>query len=540
MPSVLVLGAGKIGGAIVDLLDDSGDYTVTVADQSEEFLALIPGERAKTVPVDVADPASLAAAADGYDYIISALPFFLNPAVARVARQVGAHYFDLTEDIATTRAVREVADGAATAFVPQCGLAPGFISITAYDLAKRFDRLRDVRMRVGALPQFPVDTLKYNLTWSTDGLINEYCNPCESIRDGRVTEVLPLEGLESFSLDGVDYEAFNTSGGLGTLAETLEGQVDRLEYKTVRYPGHCDVMKMLLEDLRLKDRRDLLKDVLESSVPITHQDVVLIFVTVSGWRESRLTQETYAKKIYAKDVAGRLMSAIQITTAAGVCAMVDLHASGQLPASDFVRQEDATPRCLPDQPVWLPVRLAADTSVRPEEGGESPALLACELLPRDPRNAGHPGDAHACRCGHCPRICGRHRCPVRQLSTRRTTNAHHDLRPGLTCELSLTTFPSCPKRHPHERPPPSGAKRSSKRRLPSLPRVAMRAGQPMRSPAAPASHSRISSDCSAQRRSSSSPLSSDAWPTSMNVSSPRRKASAAPPLSARWDRVTRR
>ncbi len=342
MPSVLVLGAGKIGGAIVDLLDDSGDFTVTVADQSQEFLALIPGERATTVSVDVADPAALAAAADGYDYLISALPFFLNPSVARVARQVGAHYFDLTEDIATTRAVREVAAGAATAFVPQCGLAPGFISITAYDLAKRFERLRDVRMRVGALPQFPVDTLKYNLTWSTDGLINEYCNPCESIRDGRVTEVLPLEGLESFSLDGVDYEAFNTSGGLGTLAETLEGQVDRLDYKTVRYPGHCDVMKMLLEDLRLKDRRDLLKDVLESSVPITHQDVVLIFVTVSGWRESRLTQETYAKKVYAKDVAGRLMSAIQITTAAGVCAMVDLHASGQLPASGFVRQEDAT------------------------------------------------------------------------------------------------------------------------------------------------------------------------------------------------------
>ena len=151
-------------------------------------------------------------------------------------------------------------------------------------------------MRVGALPQFPVDTLKYNLTWSTDGLINEYCNPCEAIREGRLAEVLPLEGLESFSLDGVDYEAFNTSGGLGTLCETLDGKVDRLDYKTVRYPGHRDVMKMLLEDLRLRDRRELLKDVLERSIPITHQDVVLIFVTVSGWRDARLTQETYAKQ----------------------------------------------------------------------------------------------------------------------------------------------------------------------------------------------------------------------------------------------------
>ena len=341
MRRLLVLGAGKIGGAIVDLLGASGDWEVTVADQTREFLALIPEDRARREQVDVADPTALTTLVQGHEYVISALPFFLNPTVARVCRDVGAHYFDLTEDVATTRVVREVAEGAATAFVPQCGLAPGFISIAAFDLAKRFDRLRDVRMRVGALPQYPLDTLKYNLTWSTDGLINEYCNPCEAIRDGRLVEMLPLEGLESFSLDGVDYEAFNTSGGLGTLCETLENKVDRLDYKTVRYPGHRDVMKMLLEDLRLRERRELLKDVLERSVPITHQDVVLIFVSVSGWRDARLTQETYAKKVYAHEVEGRLMSAIQLTTASGICTMVDLHARGQLPQSGFVRQEEA-------------------------------------------------------------------------------------------------------------------------------------------------------------------------------------------------------
>ena len=341
MRRVLVLGAGKIGGAIVDLLGATGDWEVTVADQKREFLELIDEERAARTLVDVSDVSVLAGLARGHDYLVSALPFFLNPDVARVARDVGAHYFDLTEDVATTRAVRAVADDADTAFIPQCGLAPGFISIAAADLASRFDRLREVRMRVGALPQFPIDTLKYNLTWSTDGLINEYCNPCEAIRDGRLTEVLPLEGLESLSLDGVDYEAFNTSGGLGTLCETLEGRVDRLDYKTVRYPGHREVMKMLLEDLRLRDRREILKDVLERSVPITHQDVVLIFVMVSGWRDARLTQETYARKVYAHEVGGRLMSAIQLTTAAGVCAMVDLHAKGSLPQQGFVRQEQA-------------------------------------------------------------------------------------------------------------------------------------------------------------------------------------------------------
>lgn len=336
---VLVLGAGKIGGAIVDLLAASGDYEITVADRDPAFLAMVAGERARLLQIDVSDAAALAGAARGMQAVLSALPFFLNPQVAKVARAAGAHYFDLTEDVETTRAVRALAEDSETAFMPQCGLAPGFISIVAYDLAKRFERLRDVHMRVGALPQFPVNALKYNLTWSTDGLINEYCNPCEAIYDGQPVEVMPLEGLERFSLDGIDYEAFNTSGGLGTLCETLSGRVESLNYKTVRYPGHCEIMKMLLEDLRLRERRTLLKDVLETAVPITHQDVVLIFVSVTGLRENRLTQESYAKKIYAKTVEGRLMSAIQITTAAGLCAVLDLHREGRLPAHGFLRQE---------------------------------------------------------------------------------------------------------------------------------------------------------------------------------------------------------
>ena len=208
-------------------------------------------------------------------------------------------------------------------------------------MSKKFDTLRDVQMRVGALPVYPTNALKYNLTWSTDGLINEYCNPCEAIIDGRLHETLALEEVEAFSLDGVAYEAFNTSGGLGTLCETLEGKVENLNYKTVRYPGHRDIVKMLVRDLRLGKRREILKDVLEESVPMTHQDVVLVFVTVSGMREGRLTQESFAKKIYSKTVGGKLYSAIQVTTAAGICAMVDMMREGTLPKTGFVRQEEA-------------------------------------------------------------------------------------------------------------------------------------------------------------------------------------------------------
>jgi saccharopine dehydrogenase-like NADP-dependent oxidoreductase len=243
--------------------------------------------------------------------------------------------------VESTRAVKRLAVDAQTAFTPQCGLAPGFISIVAADLARRFESVRSVAMRVGALPLYPSNALKYNLTWSTDGLINEYCNPCEAIHEGKLIEVLPLEELEAFSLDGIEYEAFNTSGGLGTLCETMAGKVETLNYKTVRYPGHRDIAKLLVQDLRLAHRRDILKDVLETAIPITTQDVVLVFVTVSGMREGRLTQETYARKVYSREIDGRLMSAIQITTAAGICAMLDLMLQGRLPDRGFVRQEQA-------------------------------------------------------------------------------------------------------------------------------------------------------------------------------------------------------
>jgi len=295
----------------------------------------------ETIHLDVADAVALAAALRGCHSVISALSFRFNPAVARAALGAGASYFDLTEDIDTARAIRGIAGGARAGqiFMPQCGLAPGFISVLAQHLTQSFDRLDAVHMRVGALPQFPSNALNYNLTWSTDGLINEYCNPCQAIHEGRAMELLPLEGLESFSLDGVRYEAFNTSGGLGTLCETLDGRVRELNYRTIRYVGHRDLMALLIDDLRLGRRRDLLKEILENAIPITFQDVVVVFCAVTGWRAGQLVQQSDARKIYSQTIDGHSWSAIQITTAAAVCAAVDLHVAGALPATGFVKQE---------------------------------------------------------------------------------------------------------------------------------------------------------------------------------------------------------
>jgi saccharopine dehydrogenase-like NADP-dependent oxidoreductase len=336
---VVLLGAGHIGQTIARLLQGSGDYQVTVVDKSAAALAKLAGAGVRTQVVDTEKPAALVAALRGHDAVINALPYHLATLAATQAREAGCHYFDLTEDVAATREIQRLAAGAPTAFMPQCGLAPGFIGIVAHHLAQQFDTLADVKMRVGALPAFPTNSLKYNLTWSVDGLINEYCHPCEAIRDGQTIEVLPLEGMEHFSLDGTEYEAFNTSGGLGTLCETLAGKARTLDYKSVRYPGHNALMRVLLEELQLKHDQETLKAILRKSVPTTMQDVVLVFVTVSGLRDGSLVQEVFARKIFADRSEANPLSAIQITTAAGICAAVDLFREGKLPQKGFIRQE---------------------------------------------------------------------------------------------------------------------------------------------------------------------------------------------------------
>jgi len=341
MKKIVVVGAGKIGSMIAQMLGGTGDYALTVVDRSSEQLARLE----TTVPVakvaaDITEPGRLEKILQGQFAVLSAAPYHATRRIAEAAKAAGAHYLDLTEDVASTRAVKELAKDAKTVFIPQCGLAPGFITIVAADLAAHFDELHDVRMRVGALPQFPSNALNYNLTWSTDGVINEYCEPCEAIVNGQRRETQPLEELEEFSLDGILYEAFNTSGGLGTLCETLNGKVRNLNYRTIRYPGHAAIMKALLNDLRLRDRRDLLKDILENSVPITLQDVVIVFVTVSGLKGGRLVQETYAHKIYAAPMGGQVRSAIQLTTAGGICAVLDMLAAGELRSAGLVKQEE--------------------------------------------------------------------------------------------------------------------------------------------------------------------------------------------------------
>ena len=342
---VALLGAGHIGQTIARLLHGSGDYEVTVFDISMRSLAALKAQGIATRQIDTESFRDMAPALRGHSILVNALPYHLAIPAAHMAMEAGCHYFDLTEDVAATKEIKKIAVDAKVAFMPQCGLAPGFIGIVAHHLTKSFETLHDVKMRVGALPEFPTNALKYNLTWSVDGLINEYCHPCEAIHDEVLIDALPLEGLEHFSLDGTEYEAFNTSGGLGTLCETLQGRVRNLDYKTVRYPGHRDLMQFLLRDLQLHSDQNQLKDIMRRSMPATMQDVVLVFVTVSGIKNGILVQEVFARKIFAQRDGAQSLSAIQITTAAGICAAVDLFRLGKLPQSGFIAQERVS---LPD------------------------------------------------------------------------------------------------------------------------------------------------------------------------------------------------
>ena len=343
MKRIAVIGAGKIGSTIAELLAMSGDYAVTLIDRDQQALDRMAEEIGGAVAgmaLDIDAEADLAVALAGHYAVLSAAPFHLTTKIAAAAFAAGAHYLDLTEDVASTRIVRDIARESPKAFIPQCGLAPGFVSIAAHAIASRFETLDCIRLRVGALPRYPDNALGYNLTWSTDGVINEYLQPCEAIVRGERRLMPALEECETLLIDGVAYEAFNTSGGLGSLCDTYAGRVRELNYRTMRYPGHAAIMKLLLRDLRLGERRAMLRSILEHALPATFQDVVVISVSVIGTRDGRLMQETLGRRVDHGLVGRRPRSAIQLTTAGSICAVLDLLAAGSLPQSGFVRQED--------------------------------------------------------------------------------------------------------------------------------------------------------------------------------------------------------
>lgn len=336
--AIAVVGGGKIGELIVAHL--SRFHPVSVYDINLKRAKECAERRAKAFKLNAKNAKELAKAFKDKTLVINSCPFFMNRHIARAAAKAGISYIDLSEDVTSSDEIEKRAQHVDGYFVPRCGIAPGFIQIIAGHLIKQFETVDNASLRVGALPVNPTNSLKYNLTWSTDGLINEYGNPCEALQGGEVKMLEPLEGYERLLMDGVEYEAFNTSGGLGTLARSMKGVAKNLTYKTLRYLGHRDLMKFLLFDLKLNEYRKILKDVLESAVPTTSEDHVVVLCCVEGKKNGILTQKTYSKTVRHGELLGRHWSAIQIITASSAASVAELVMKGKLPHKGFVRQEE--------------------------------------------------------------------------------------------------------------------------------------------------------------------------------------------------------
>jgi saccharopine dehydrogenase-like NADP-dependent oxidoreductase len=343
MRHIFIIGAGKIGTLIAVLLAKSNDFEITLADINEHPIHSITSSAPEIhfAHLDAQDSPAITAflKKNHIDAIVSSLPYYHNAAIARIAKELNLDYFDLTEDTESANITTELSRHVTSAFVPQCGLAPGFISIITHHLMQSFSSLETVKMRVGALPVNSSNALRYALTWSTDGLINEYGNSCHALENGELIRLSPLDDLEDIEIDGLIYEAFNTSGGIGTLAETYRGRVKSLNYKTIRYPGHCEKIRLLMNDLNLNQDRATLKRILENVIPRTQQDIVLVYASVTGHRDGQLIEKNYVKKFYSAELHGLQWSAIQLTTATSLCTVLDMVTSDRGKFRGLVRQE---------------------------------------------------------------------------------------------------------------------------------------------------------------------------------------------------------
>jgi saccharopine dehydrogenase (NAD+, L-lysine-forming) len=342
--SVLVIGLGKVGLLVATLLHENG-YSVTgVARHAIENVPF------NLLLADSSDTKQIEASLSQHQAIVSCLPYHLNLGVAIAAHAAGKHYFDLTEDVPTTKKIRELAKTSKGIMAPQCGLAPGFIGIAGSDLTKKMDKLRSIELRVGALPKHPRGLLGYAFNWSPEGVVNEYLNDCEVIQGGQRARVSAMGDLETIVIDGVQLEAFTTSGGLGTMCETFDGEVSLLNYKTIRYPGHCKLMRFFFNELHMRDRRELAGEILVNAKPPVKDDVVYIHAAIEGWEKDKLKRKEFVHSYHPKEIAGKEWNSISWTTAGSVCAVIELVSRGVLPDRGFLKQESIPLKSFFDTP----------------------------------------------------------------------------------------------------------------------------------------------------------------------------------------------
>jgi lysine 6-dehydrogenase len=356
----LVLGSGMMGRAIaLDLARSAGTALVTVADLDGErarSAAERIGAGAASAALDVADRASVAALMREHDCAVGAVSYRFNAELSEAAIAVGCHYCDLggnDQVLSRQRAMHDRAAECHTTVVPNCGLAPGLANILAARGAEEFDRIERLSLRVGGLPQRPKPPLNYQLVFSVEGLVNEYSGQAVVLRDGRITSVDAMTEVEHvrFPKPFGQLEAFHTSGGVSLLPEMFEGQIQTLDYKTLRYLGHCEQIRALMgaagpdaaATAGSAAGREAVLEFLRNELPVEGPDVVLLRVVIEGVRaDSRAVL-----RFESIDYSTPEMSAMMRTTAFPTSVIAQLLARG-----DIQRPGVWTPeQCVPLEPL---------------------------------------------------------------------------------------------------------------------------------------------------------------------------------------------
>lgn len=359
----LVLGAGKMGYAVAyDLIRGSKVEKVVVADSStenlKELVKRLPDEKIIPVELDVTNEEELAQLMAEIDVAVSCITYKHNYELAKIALATKTHFVDLggnEEIVAKEFMLDELAKEQGVTIIPDLGLAPGLVSLLAVSAAESFDEIYDIRLRVGGLPANPDDCfMDYCQVFSIDGLINEYNEDCTVLRDGKIFSVPSLSDNESieFPRPFGTMEAFNTSGGISTLPQSYLGRVQHLDYKTIRYPGHCDAIHMLKElGMMSKEPvetasgpvvpRDLLFKLLSDKLPKDEPDVVLVRVMVSGLKDKKPVQIVWDCIDYADQAAG--LTAMMRMTAFPASIVAQMIARGDISERGVLRQETTVP-----------------------------------------------------------------------------------------------------------------------------------------------------------------------------------------------------
>jgi len=254
---MLVLGAGLQGSACAyDLLQNDEITEVRLADLEvghiAPFLAPYSGKRLIPTPLDVRNADAVRALMRESDAVMSAIPYYFNLDLAKHAADVGVHFCDLGGNTDIVREQKKL-DGQAKekgiTIIPDCGLAPGMVNILAQHGIDQLDTVDEVRIYVGGLPQNPEPPLNYQIVYSLEGVLDYYTTLSWIVRDGKQVQVKALSEREPVHFDGSvgELEAFHTAGGLSTMAERYEGRIPTMEYKTLRYPGHAQIMEAVRE-----------------------------------------------------------------------------------------------------------------------------------------------------------------------------------------------------------------------------------------------------------------------------------------------------